>query len=280
MAIKIAIIGHPNTGKSYSRNFLKKGEESFIISPSSKSSHMKTSGGKPVDLLDISVGEVKGFDNVIKKLGVSNRHEVINSVINSGLPDSVKIETSGNITIVPDIRNITNYMRFIDRYMPHIKNIFIGDFTHYITNVIAGPEFRNRKRGDEAFARYIDLAADSLNNVLLSADELKRKELIVVTEYHAVYDGNENIYRIFVPAGNMLSDKFKPESYYDYVIHTHVVNYDEEQDDTKRFKFVITKKDRYDGRMANLFSDIQVDGMIPNDIQQVIDRVRKNEGIE
>ncbi len=277
MAVKIAIVGTYNSGKSYSRQFLKKGEESFLISPSSKSSHMTNSAGKPVDELNIGIGVETTFDGVCKRLGVKTRHEVIRIFMTSGLPKEAVV--TGNYAVVPDIHDIPMYMQFIDQYMPHIKNIFVGDFTHYITNVITGDEFRARKRGDEAFARYIDLAADSLHNVLIAPDKLKRKDIIVLTEYHDKYDPDRDSYRIFVPAGNMLSDKIKPETYYDYFLCTHVLNYDEERDDTKRFKFVITKKDRYDGRMAGLFNDVAKDGMIPNDIQLVIDRIRKREGI-
>jgi len=279
MAVKIAVIGLPNTGKSYSRQFIKNGENVFVISPSLKSTHMTDSSNQPVDEFNIKIGAINKWEDIMKQLNVKTRASVVKAINKAGFPSGVEHSITGNYAIVSDLHDIIPYMQFIVKYMPHIHTIFVGDFTHYITNEITGEVFRSRKSGGEAFAKYYDLAADALKNVIEAPDKLGKKNLVVVTEYHAKYDPEEDIYRIYVPAGNMLSEKIKPESYYDYILHTHVLDYDAEQDDTKRFKFVITKRGRYDGRMANLFQGDAKGGMIPNDMQLVLDKVRAKEGI-
>lgn len=279
MAIKMAIIGFPNTGKSYARRFLRNVEENFLITPTGKSTHMQHKDGSRVQPLDIKIvgtTTTEGWDAVAKKLKAPNRHAAVDMLVKGGLPPGTEI--TGNYAIVPKLKDVEVYLKFIDKYMPHIKNVYEGDFTHYIVNLITSKEFRGRKSGGEAFAKYYDLAADSLEQILLAPDNLSRDDLIVVTEYHAKYDEDLDIYRVFVPAGNMLSEKIQPESYYDYILHTHVLDWDDEKDDSKRYKFVITKKQRYDGRLANLFPEAD-EGMIPNNMQEVIDRVKKNEGV-
>lgn len=122
------------------------------------------------------------------------------------------------------------------------------------------------------------MAAEALNVTLAGIDNL-RGDLIVVTEYHAKYNSEEDLYEVFVPAGTMLTEKFKPESYYDIFLHTYVVPFEEEQNDENRFKFVVSKVGRYDGRSMHLFGDIAKDGMIPNNLEMVLSRVRKTLGI-
>ena len=100
-----------------------------------------------------------------------------------------------------------------------------------------------------------------------------------MTEYHAKYNAEDDLYEVFVPAGAMLTEKFKPESYYDIFLHTYVVPFEEEEDDSQRFKFVVSKVGRYDGRSMHLFADVSKDGMIPNDLELVLSRVRKSLGI-
>lgn len=121
------------------------------------------------------------------------------------------------------------------------------------------------------------MAADSLNVTLAGIDDL-RNDLIVVTEYHAKYNAEDDLYEVFVPAGTMLTEKFKPESYYDIFLHTYVVPFEEEEDDSKRFKFVVSKVGRFDGRSMHLFPDAEK-GMIPNNLELVLSRVRKSLGI-
>jgi nicotinamide riboside kinase len=277
MATRVAVMGLPNTGKSFSRTYIKKGEECFVISPSAKESHLFLSDGKPAQMLDMSIKTVVGLEKIAEKMNTSSRHDVIRTFAANSLPEGTTI--TGNFAMVSDMKYVSDYLKFIDKHMPHIKNVFIADFTHFISTIIASKEFMSRKQGGQAFERYWDLAADSLNQLLLSVDLLQRRELIVVIEFHSAYSSEDDIYKIFVPAGKMLTEKFMPESYFDFVVHTSVIPWEDEKEEENRFKFVVVKKQRYDGRMANIFKYTAIDGTIPNNMETLLQSLRQYLGI-
>ena len=130
------------------------------------------------------------------------------------------------------------------------------------------------KTGGQAFERFWNMAADTLNNVLHTSDEI-REDILDFTEFHAEYNEPLDLFTIYTPAGKMLTEKFKPETYFDIMLHTHVVPFEEEEDDSKRYKFVVNKQGKYDGRSIGLFSDISHKGMMPNDMNLVIERLRR-----
>lgn len=238
MAIKIGIIGIPNSGKSYSRKTIVKGEEVFVLAPSHKSMHITTSDDKP-----------------IKKAHFENKAWV-----------------SGNWTLVKTLPALSSYLKYISNDMPQIKTIIVPDFTHFISRIIADKGFISRKAGGEAFQRFWELAADTLNNFILSIDDL-RDDLLVVTEYHAEYSEIEELYKIKVPGGKMLEEKFLLDSYYDNMYYTHVARND--QGEVEGHYFVTRKWDRYNARSGDLFKDL----LIPNDLQMVLDKTREDLGI-
>lgn len=265
MAHRIGIIGPPNTGKSYSRKFIKKGEEVFIIAPSNKLMYLTKSDGTPVKRLGIKIG-----DATIDKLG-SSRKEVLHKMTVKTPPNA---EITGNYDIVPNLSDVVTYLRFIDQCMPHIKVVIIPDITHFISNILANPSFITRKTGSEAYQRFWELAGDALNNIILESD-LLRDDLIVVTEWHMEYDENEDLFHIFVPGGKMLTDKFKIDSYFDVMLYTLVEATDNEFVTADSYKFVLKKKGPLNARDAGLFEE----NIIPNNLQLVLDRLSAAAGL-
>ena len=83
------------------------------------------------------------------------------------------------------------------------------------------------------------------------------------------------MYEIFVPGGKMLKEKFLPDSYYDVMLYTHVMDDDGTIKQQDRYKFVTRRTDRYNARCMDLFEDTY----IPNDLQAVLDKVRTYIGI-
>jgi hypothetical protein len=53
-----------------------------------------------------------------------------------------------------------------------------------------------------------------------------------------------------------------------------VLPYEQEPDESKRFRFVVVQKDKFAGRSMNLFPEAK-EGMIPNNMQEVISRLTK-----
>jgi hypothetical protein len=197
------------------------------------------------------------------------------------------LKATGNHVIVDDVTYLPVYIKFIDKYMPHIKVVFQADFTHWVSRVIADANFIKRKQGGEAFQRFWELAASLLNNVFLAIDDAERQDLVVATEFHcqvAEGDDNDLFYDIFLPAGKMLNNSFKPKSYFDFMIFTDVAPYDDakasdEGYEASRYQFVVTRQEPFDARMANLFPEASK-GRISNNMELVLNRMREFLGMD
>ena len=235
MAIKLGLIGFPNSGKSFSRKTIKKGEEVFVIAPSHKAMHITDSSGKP-----------------IKKLSDDKK--------------------SGNWVVISDLKILPKILEYVSKDRPEIKTIILPDFTHFISAIVSDKKFIARKAGGEAFQRFWELAGDALQNFIISIDNL-RDDLIVVTEYHAEFDEPSDMFKIFVPGGKMLEEKFKLDSYYDFMLYTHVKM--KESGEVDSYNFVTRRWDKYNARSSELFKDT----LIPNDLELVLSKMREYLGI-
>lgn len=243
MAIKIGIMGSPNTGKSFSRSFLTEPENTVVLSSSAKATYLKGKDGKP--LLKFPAGPAL-------KAAIDNKEHI-----------------PGNWTIVPDIAALGKYMTLVSNNMPHIKTIIIPDFTHYISRILASDKFMQRNAGGGAFARFWELAADSLNTFFMGADNL-RDDLVIVIEFHSEFNEIEQHFQIYVPGGKMLSEKFKPESYFDFMFCTHIEIQEDDSINANSYKFVTRKHRFYNARSMELFEST----MISNNLQNVLNEVR------
>lgn len=155
MAYKIGLIGLPNSGKSYSRSFIEKGEEVFVLSPSHKATYLTDSNGNPVQPLEVSMKTPKNKFENLKEIGEAmkfpNRHETIKQLLN--VPKEYELTVSGNYAVCSQLNLIPAYLKFVSEKMPHIKTLVLADFTHWINYIISSESFRNRKSGGEAYAR-------------------------------------------------------------------------------------------------------------------------------
>lgn len=279
MAYKIGIAGVPNSGKSYSRRTIPDGENVFLLMPSIKAAHLRTSKGVPLKTFDVKTANYPNAEAAIKaakEKGVTSLNHLIaywNTVLPEGsmTPDNVL----GNIQQVEHLENLPHWLLFISKHMPWIHTVIIPDFTHYISKVISTEEFIHRKAGGDAYQRFWELAGTALRNFVLFIDKL-RKDLLVVTEYHSEFDEPLGGYDIFVPAGKMLTDKFKVPSYYDILLFTDV-KMPEEEEGEPEYRFATRPTRRYPyARAMNIFESLY----IPNDLNLVISKVREYLGIE
>lgn len=267
MAIRLGIMGPPNSGKSYSRKFLKNPEECFVLSSSAKAVYLNNKDGKPLPKLNVKSPNSTSLAEIMakgKEAGMSPGN--VWAKLGSSKPG--ELEITGNWAIVPSIPALESYMKFVDKQMPHIKMIVVPDFTHYISKVIASDVFRDT-RGGKAFERFWTLAADSLQSFFLTVDNL-RDDLIVVTEFHAEYDDTLEQFKIFVPAGKMLSEKFQPESYFDIMLCTYIDKAEDGSVTPESYKFIVNRHGSYNARSMGLFETT----MIPNNLQTVVDKIR------
>lgn len=280
MAHKLGIAGLPNSGKSYSRRSIPDGENTFLLMPSYKATHITDTKGAPLRTFDIKTTSFPNKAAYIEKLGLRTEHQLVHYINTKIKPGAIKKENLlGNTQMVSELNDLPIWLRFISDHLPWIHTVIIPDFTHFISRVISTDEFINRKAGGEAFQRFWELAAKALRNFILSIDNY-REDLIVVTEYHAEYDENLPGYDIFTPAGKMLKEKFLIPSYYDILLFTDVKTsgddgLDEEQEKSD-YRFVTKPTKRYPyARAMNLFESTY----IPNDLQEVLTIMREYIGI-
>lgn len=119
-----------------------------------------------------------------------------------------------------------------------------------------------------------ELSADLLNAFILSVDNL-RPDLIVVMEFHTEWDKERMRYELFVPSGNMLKEKFKPESYFDVLLFTDVAHVtDAAGNEVNKYRFVTKSTSLYpQARGSDLFGD---DVYVDNNLEMVLTAFRKN----
>ena len=272
MGKRIAIGGNPNSGKSYSRSFLTNPNEHFLITPSQKHSYLKDA--KPFKVLING----KRSDELAMQNETSSAAIIADAIKaaiarkwDSGAPKITNPE--GNYLVCNQAKDVLPIIKYINRFMPHIKTCHIGDFTHFISNTLSSDEFIKRKAGGDAYLKYLELASDLLRNIITASDSV-REDLNLVIEFHLDYDEQTGFYGVFVPGGKMLTEKFLPESYFDMFLFAEVLPFQEGIKDEDRYKFVCIKREPFDGRGMNLFGDVMDSfGRIPNDMQLVLDRV-------
>lgn len=279
MASKVGIGGLPNSGKSFSRRSIPDGENVFVLMPSVKATHLKTSKGTPVKSFNVKTKNFPDVNAAVKAMashGVSNVQHLV-SFWNQKLPEGSFLPENllGNVQQVRKLESLPIWLEFVSKHLPWIHTVIIPDFTHFISYVLSTQEFIERKAGGEAYQRFWELAATALRNFIISIDNY-RQDLVVVTEYHAEFDETLPGFDIFVPGGKMLTEKFKVPSYYDVLLFTDV-KMPEDEDKEPEYRFVTKPTRRYPyARAMNLFEETY----IPNDLQTVLTKVREYLGLE
>lgn len=281
MATKIGLVGPPNSGKSYSRRHLK-GEEVFLLMPSDKLPHLTLTGGAPLKRATYSLPNTKTTEKTL---------EVLNSVYDNKyklrkymLPhyqdllkshgDRLKgLKVEGDYEVIKHLQYLEAYLWYISDNMPEKKIVFLPDFTHYISEIISKKSFIDQKSGGQAFQRFWELAGQTLNAFFTQVDEM-RDDLFLITEFHSEYEEVEEQFKIFVPAGKMLSEKFKPESYYDDLYFTHTLK-NEDTNEVANWVFYVNKYGPFNARNGWGCKDLY----LPNDLNPIISKIRKLKGV-
>lgn len=285
---KIALLGRANSGKSYSRTFLN-GEECLLLMPTKKFTYLYKKDGSLVDELTISSDKEpdpeKFLDIIIKRSGkkpipdVPTTINTMSTLIKTvGLNSQEKLSNliyNGNYLFVDDFTRLEFILHYVSAYMPHIKVVILADFTHYMSNYVKTKKFMERGVGAAQYEKYVIMAVRALDVFFSGVMNHLRDDLVVVTEYHIEDrdDGKRVKGNIFVPAGNMLNDWFKPESYFDILLGTYVIPADEQPVKSLRYKFV-TSQISSDYKFCRDMSMFDKD-LIPNNLDLVINALRE-----
>jgi len=273
MAFRIGVVGPVNSGKSMSRKFIEDASDCFILYPSQKATYLFNKDKTPVKKLKIIGTVEKNTMELMKKYNINSATNLLRR-LNSIPSGKAEIEVTGNSSLVKNIDDLPLYLDFINKHMPWIKNVFMADFTHYISEIISKKEFIERKHGNEAYQRFWELSGTALQAFITKSDSL-RENMLIITEFHGEFDEHEG-FRISIPAGNMLREKFKPDSYYDVLLCTKVVPAEDGTIGPDSYKFVTRKTLEYPiARSMDLFEE----ELIPNNMQTVLTAVREYFGI-
>lgn len=298
-AYKIGLMGKPNTGKSYSR-MSTDANIGFVIMPDLSDPYLvkNRETSERVDPFNFMF-EGKNFTKTIASvLGVKYDEDDETTTINliveaiitkkDSLVDNFKGDAktkektakifdniskfcTGNYVVCPDLSNLKNWLKFISKYMPHIQHIFLPDFTHFLTNVVASKEFSDKgKSAGGAYSRYTDLATTTVTTFFTETISKLRNDIIIIIEFHITTNKDTEENKIFIPSGQMLDSTFILESYLDMLLGTKQVF--GEKDNSKRYLF-ITEADEHNQyiRSAGLLPN----GTMPNDLSIVIDAYKK-----
>jgi hypothetical protein len=304
MGFRLGIAGEENTGKSWGRRYIPDGENVMIIAPSIKTSHLftgpkgvekmsndeinaaiKAGTRKPVKHFDIAhpAGKYASIAEAFKqqpdphKRNLSFMLRVIQEKWTPEmLGDKPRKFLKGNVILCDDLNDLKLFINFINEWMPWIHTIILPDFTHFVSNEITSAEFLSRKAGGEQYAKYLDLAASTLRSFITSSDTV-RHDLIIVTEYHATKLVEQETYKLFLPGGKMVEEKFLPASYYDDLFFADVKFPEDDGEAKGDYRFVTRKTDKYpQARSTQDYDDLY----IPNDLNAILTNVRRYNGIE
>lgn len=171
--------------------------------------------------------------------------------------------TTNQLTGLPGILKIINDTK------PHVKYVLVEDFIHYFNARLMDKGFIARKTGNDAFAKWNELAADTLP-VISGQCEQFRDDLFIVFNAH-VEMNEDGIIALQTP-GKLLEKSINLVSYFTYVLHTDV---SKQADGTMKYQYLTN----FDGiREAKTPKGCFTSQYIPNDLKAVIDTIKHYQG--
>jgi len=186
---------------------------------------------------------------------------IINS-INKKLPFKGGKEFTSRTT--DNAQELCRWLNYIDKEKPEIKNVIIDDFQYIMTN-----EYMRRARfagkGNAVFQMYDDISGNAWD-VLHLAKEL-REDLFVFILAHSEL-GDDGVFKMKT-IGKVLDNKVKIEGLYNVVLFSDV-------NEDGYFFLTQNNNGTTTGKTPmGMFDSLRV----PNDLQSVIDAIKKYDDI-
>lgn len=165
------------------------------------------------------------------------------------------------------LNDIPVVLEKINKELLHIKAVLVEDLTHFFNERTTSNEFMSRKIGNDAFAKWGELASD-VKQVIALGDTF-RDDLTIVYNGHTEMHDTGTI--AMLSPGKLLDKDIKPPSYFTYVLHSMVVT----KDNKTEYKFLTNKNGTHDAKTPKgCFKDLLID----NDIKSVIGTIRQYQG--
>lgn len=237
--IQLAIVGNPSTGKSTSLRTLPP-KETFIITPNIKTLPFR--------------GASKNYSLASKSNPTGNR------AFCDQLTD-VKDRTGKVLD-----KGLISWIKYVNTKRPEIKYLVIEDITHFF----------NARTNSESFTQSKDwgkwgVFATDVFKALIDPT-LYRTGLNVIHIWHAqtITHQGEQISTLRTQ-GKALNEKILPSSYYTYVLHSDVKDYDEEPNASDRYFFWTNNNGYVDAKTSMEMFPMQ----IKNDALAVFNRIHE-----
>lgn len=168
-----------------------------------------------------------------------------------------------NKFITNSLTDVPSYLKEINDKKPEIKYILVDDFSHYFNTRVMDKTFIARKIGNDAFAKWNELAADTLP-IITGNSESFRDDLFIAFNAHTELN-DDGVISLRTP-GKLLEKSINIVSYFTYVLQTVVTKTDKGID----YKF----QTNFDGiREAKTPKGCFKDLYIPNDMKLVFDTI-------
>jgi len=196
----------------------------------------------------------------------------ISQVVSKGLPFKgwrknytwwdASTNPKGNMLVRSTSEEICKVMRYVHGHMKHIKNLVIDDAQY-----VMAKEYMERA-AEKGYGKFGDFAAH-MSDILLLPDQL-RDDLNVIFLWHT--DVEEGV-TMAKTVGKMLRQAINPEGLFTYVLLSKIVKTQEGGID----HVFVTKSDGTS--TVKMPMGMFEEGMIPNDMQLVLNKIKQyNEG--
>ncbi len=171
-----------------------------------------------------------------------------------------------NISYGVDLMTIAPLLKTINEKAPHIKYIFLEDFTHHFNKRVMDKGFISKKVGGEAFAKWNELASDIMNNIITTAEGMRDDVYVIVAAHTQI---NENGMEVLKTPGKLLDQSIDIPSYFTYIFHTNVIMKD---GNNREYRFLTNSDGVHQAKTSKgCFKELY----IPNDMKLVIDTIDK-----
>lgn len=166
-----------------------------------------------------------------------------------------------------ELTQVPALLEKINKDMPQITAILIEDFTHFFNARTTSKAFAARKLGNDAFAKWGELAADVA--ACIDIGDTFRNDLAIV--YNAHTEMNDDGLIAMLTPGKLLDRDIKPPSYFTYVLHSLAVKGEKGIE----YKFLTNKNGTHDAKSPRgCFKEL----LIPNDMKLVLETIRQYQG--
>jgi hypothetical protein len=155
------------------------------------------------------------------------------------------------------------------------QQIFVEDFSHYMTAVVLSDAFKARNTKDQTFARWTDFGTDIYKALFTSISEAelelkqagKSSDAIVTVIHHT--DINDQGKSTFKTAGKLLDNNIMPVSYFRIVLHSVVMD---DKPINERYMFQTQDSMQREAKSPMGMFDQEY---INNDLWPVLQRIRE-----